>query len=99
VKLYVSPEAEGDLDEIEEYIGADNPLAATNFVKHLAEYFLQLTDNPGIGRKRDYLRTGLRSITKGDYLILYCQKNDVVEVVRVLHGARDIEAIFQSFER
>jgi toxin ParE1/3/4 len=98
VKLSVSPEAECDLDEIEAYIGADNPVAAVNFVKQLTDAFAQLTANPRIGRKRDYLRTGLRSITKGDYMILYWQKNDAIEIVRVLHSARDIEALFLSLK-
>jgi len=98
VKLSVSPEAECDLDEIEAYIGADNPVAAINFVKQLTDDFAQLPANPRIGRKRDYLRAGLRSITKGDHLILYWQKKDVIEIVRVLHSARDIEALFLFFK-
>jgi toxin ParE1/3/4 len=98
VKLYVSPEAENDLDEIEQYIGADDPVAAINFVKLLTERFTQLTDNPGIGHKRDYLMAGLRSIVEGNYLIFYRQKKAAIEVIRVLHGARNVENIFHSIQ-
>jgi len=96
VKLIVSPEAKHDLAKIEAYIGADNPVAAVNFLKKLTDDFARLTLNPRIGRRRDYLRAGLRGITKGDYLILYWQKNkDLIEIVRVLHSFRDIEALFK----
>ena len=44
-----------------------------------------------IGRMRDDLQPDLRSFAAGSYLIFYRPIDDGIEVVRVLHGARDIE--------
>jgi toxin ParE1/3/4 len=43
-----------------------------------------------MGRERPDLRAGLRSFTVGSYLIIYRPLADGIEVVRVLHGARDL---------
>ena len=56
----------------------------------------KLAVNPGIGRPRDPLLSGLQSFPSGDYLIFYIPLDDGADVVRVLNGARDIEALFQD---
>jgi len=47
-----------------------------------------------MGRARDELEVGLRSFPVGRYAIFYLPIPDGVEIVRVLHGARDLDAIF-----
>lgn len=54
----------------------------------------KLAQAPGIGRPRAELRPGLRSCVVGSYVIFYRAIPDGIEVIRVLHGRRDIEAIF-----
>jgi toxin ParE1/3/4 len=46
------------------------------------------------GRARDELAPGVRSFPFGRYVVFYVPRNDGVDVVRVLHGARDIDAGF-----
>lgn len=53
-----------------------------------------IADMPGIGRQREELSPGLRSVPEGDYVIFYRQIEDGVEIIRVLHGKRDIPTIF-----
>jgi toxin ParE1/3/4 len=96
VKLYVTSDAEQDLDEIESYIGKDNPRAAVNFVAQLTDRFSLLSRSPGIGHKRDELVAGSRSVSEGNYLIVYRTSSDTVEILRVLHGARDLEQLFST---
>jgi len=55
-----------------------------------AEGLLVLADSPLAGRSRDELAPGLRSFPTGSYLIFYRVIPDGVEIVRVLHGSRDI---------
>ena len=55
--------------------------------------FESLAEMPGIGRRREKCAKGVRSITEGDYVIIYRVKNDTVEILRVLHGARDPERV------
>jgi toxin ParE1/3/4 len=51
---------------------------------------------PAMGRVRDEIDSKLRSFSVGKYLIFYVALPDGVEIVRVLHGARDIETIFSD---
>jgi toxin ParE1/3/4 len=53
-----------------------------------------LAKQPGIGRMRDELAIGLRSLPIGRYVIFYLSLADGIEIIRVLHGARDIDTIF-----
>ncbi len=49
--------------------------------------------SPRIGVKREALATGLRVLFFGDYGIYYTLQEGALVVVRVLHGARDIDAL------
>lgn len=93
MKLIVSPEAEADLGQIEEYIGEDNPKAAVAFVARLTDRFDGLATFPGIGRKRDEIRQGYRSVAEGEYIIIYRVRPDAVEILHVVHGKQDLSNI------
>jgi len=49
-----------------------------------------------MGRTRDELVPGLRSLPFGRYVIFYRALDDGSEIVRVLHGARDLRRALQS---
>ena len=53
----------------------------------------KLPDFPGIGAARDYVRPGLRMITRRKYVVYYVVGDKEIAVIRVLHGSRDVEAI------
>jgi toxin ParE1/3/4 len=55
-----------------------------------------LAVTPKAGRKRPELSASVRSSAVGNYVIFYREKQSTVEVVRVLHGRRDIGTIFRS---
>jgi toxin ParE1/3/4 len=84
----LTPQAEADLAAISDYIGADNPAAARRLLDRFYECFGLLATFPQLGVSRDEVRTGLRLHPVGNYLILYRQIDTGVEVVRVVHGAR-----------
>ena len=44
-----------------------------------------------MGTARDRLAPGLRSFHVGNYLVFYRPVQDRIELVRVLHGARDLK--------
>jgi len=58
--------------------------------------FRMLLDFPQSGTRRDELRRGLRTFPVGSYLVFYFIVEDGIEIVRVLHGRRDIESIFSD---
>ena len=93
MNLVITSTAEQDLDEIETFISEDSPSAALRFLDSLSELFLKLTDMPGIGHKRAKCGKGIRSIAEGNYVIIYRLKDDNLEILRVLHGARDPERV------
>ena len=83
-----------DLGEIHDYIADKNVAAAASFIRQLEQICEGLVKLPEQGRKRDELAPDLRSITVERYVIFYQIVEDGVEIVRVLHSARNIERIF-----
>jgi toxin ParE1/3/4 len=90
----ITPNAEKDIDEILLFIANDNVDAAITFNDRLINCFELLADNAKIGRERPELKEDLRSFPEGNYLIFYREWSGIVAIVRVLHGARDLDEIF-----
>ena len=90
----VLPRARIDIDGIWEYIAEDSETQADAFVDRLAAKFILLGGRPELGRLRDDLMAQLRSFPFERYIIFYRSVPDGIEVIRVLHGARDVEAQF-----
>jgi len=90
----VSPQADKDLIEIWQFISQESVEAADNLLDSFVEKFELIADHPQAGRTRSELARNLRSFPVGRYIIFYRLGRDVVEIVRVLHSARDIYAIF-----
>jgi toxin ParE1/3/4 len=88
--VIVSPQAEADLEEIWLTIALDNPKAADRVLRRISEKLNHLAQFPEMGVLRPDIATTARMLIAGSYLILYQSNNDDVEVVRVLHGARDL---------
>ncbi len=88
------PLAETDILEIWDYIAEDTFAAADRWVDQLDEKLRLLAIQPLMGRTRDELERGVRSFPFGRYVIFYMPTDVGIDVVRVLHGARDIDAVF-----
>jgi toxin ParE1/3/4 len=92
-KLRITSQAQTDLDAIWQFIADDNPIAADNFHDLLFSKISLILQHPKIGRKRDELRENLRGFPVGSYIIFYSNSPEYVDIIRILHGARDIENI------
>ena len=92
------PLARIDLAEIWDYIADDNEAEADAFVETIDKKFQALAAQPNMGRKRDELAERLRSLAVGRYVIFYRPIPGGVEIIRVLHGSRDLDAVFHSDE-
>jgi len=88
------PLAESDILEIWDCIADDSLAAADRWVGRLDEQFRMLAAQPMMGRAREELASGVRSFPFGRYVVFYMPKDAGIDVVRVLHGARDIDAVF-----
>ena len=94
LSLRITPAAETDLAEIWAYIAEDSPTAATAFIEQIEGKFEPLLAFPGIGTPRDQLAPGLRALPTKAYVIYYVADDEAVTIVRVVHGARDVRALF-----
>ncbi len=92
--VVIRPKALEDLAEIWAYIADDRPRQADAFAAAIDREIRGLARRPLIGRARPELLTDLRSLPFGRYVIFYLPRNRGIEVVRVLHGARDLTPLF-----
>ena len=60
-------------------------------LRYIDEKFVLLAENPKLGRALPELREGMRRWSIGQYLILYREITGGVEIVRVVHGKRDLK--------
>ena len=64
------------------------------YLAMLDSSFDTITHQPAIGTACDYVRTGYRKYHVGRHLIFYRQKNEGVEIIRILHDSMDTESHF-----
>ena len=94
--------AKRDLVEIVDYIGARNPTASERFVVAIKRDCAFLLSFPRAGALRTGVPRrfrGLRSWPVGgskNYLIFYLPAEDGIDVVRVLHGARNVRRVLRE---
>lgn len=88
------PLAGADIAEIWDYIAEDSVLQADAWVDRLDGKLRLLSSQPLMGRAREDLSPGIRSMPFGRYVIFYEPLPDGIDVIRVLHSARDIDAVF-----
>ncbi len=88
--------ARADVDEIWFTIALDSDRAAERVIKRIAEAEDRLADFPELGAPRPDISPHARHWPVGDYLILYRIASDAVEIVRIVHGARDLSDLFDE---
>jgi toxin ParE1/3/4 len=89
------PLAELDLLDIWDYIADDSPDRADDFLDRIESKLMTLAQNSGLGRERSDLLLDLRSFPIDNYVVFYQQIEGGIDVIRLLHGSRDIEEIFK----
>ena len=82
--------ADEDLISIWLEIAADNPKAADHVLDAMERRLRQLAEYPFSGVARDDIGPDIRHLVAGRYLILYRISSAVIEIVRILHGRRNI---------
>jgi toxin ParE1/3/4 len=92
----LAPRAETDLDDVWLYVARESSIETANhLIDTISDRFLILARFPYLGRSREEdFGPGCRSLAVGDYVIVYCIENQDVLVLRVLHGRRQLKALF-----
>ncbi len=96
-KIVLSPEAIEDLEKIWLYIAQESPARADSFLDKI--YALcagNLAAFPEIGTGRDYLDKEILAFPYKNYMIYYRYSASLIEIIRILHGSRDLPAIFRG---
>lgn len=93
MKLLHTQAAQDDLIDIWVSIAIDSAAAADRVLDEIAVKLDLLPDFPGMGVERNDIRAGLRMLVVRDYLVLYRLQPRHIEVVRVIHGRRDVGAL------
>lgn len=95
--VILSDRAVADLEEIADWIAADNPRRAASFVEELVATCRSLAERP----RRFPLVTEIddrpihKRVWRG-YVILYRPAPEAVEIVRITHGSRDWAALLDE---
>jgi toxin ParE1/3/4 len=93
-KCFVSTRAQADLDETWLYVSRDRPKAADRLIDRLVAHFELLASNPDLGEALPTWARDLRQSVVGRYVVLYRVRPDRVEIIRVIHGARNVAEEF-----
>jgi toxin ParE1/3/4 len=98
------PQVIRDLIDLATYIAEDSLDASDRFLAAAESTFQQLGKMPGMGKICQFYNPRLADVRqqaiKGfkKYLVFYRVTDTGVEILRVIHGARDIEAILDDGE-
>lgn len=86
--------AEGDLVEIWLFVAGDNVKNADALIDLIVDKADVLSNSPEVGRSREEVAAGVRSFPVGRYVIFYQIIDRGILILRVLHGARDVDGLF-----
>lgn len=94
MRVDLTTAARADIAEIGAYIRSDNPARAATFEQELVSACEAISDLPlGWPMVPRYEHIGYRRKAYKQYLIFYRLSADRIEIVRILHGRRDIERL------
>ena len=93
----LSPDTVKDLQYVWDFIASDNEAAADKLENDLFEAFVLLAERPGIGHTRsDLTERDVRFWPVGSYLVVYRSLPTTLQIVAVLHGARDVTEVIRK---
>lgn len=94
--MKITDTARDDLAAIWVYIAADSDTLADHFIDEIETRFLPLLDYPETGADRSALAPGIRVAFCQKYAIYYTHSHQDVTILRVVHGAQDVAALFRD---
>ena len=93
MKLLFSPEAHDDLEALWLAVARNQDSdTADRWLDSVHQRCAGLLTSPEAGPRRDELLPGLRSLAVRPWVVFYRVTSDAVEIVRILHGRRDMAA-------
>jgi toxin ParE1/3/4 len=96
------PRARQDIVQNALYLANENPDVARRFLDAVEETVAMIAAMPEMGAPRTYRHTALKDLRSipvhgfDKHLVFYRPLDPGIEIVRVLHGARDLAAILED---
>lgn len=102
MRLVTSDRAKRDIEDIARYIGLDSLQSAETFRRAFDDACELLLHTPEMGSHRGFYNPTLDDLRMlplqnfKNYLIFYrSSRGDKIEIIRVVHGARDLPTLFE----
>jgi toxin ParE1/3/4 len=93
MSVQLAPLAQSDLIELAGHLARTRSIeSARKTLRRLRDAIASLRDFPELGRRRDDLRPGARSLAVGGCLVFY-EIGARVDVLRVVDSRRDVDAL------
>jgi toxin ParE1/3/4 len=88
--IKITANARADLDELWNSVAQHNIDSAERLMQRLDYRIRSLSQFPETGIPRPEIYDNLRLLVEGNYLVLYLVRDDMIIILRVVHGARDL---------
>jgi toxin ParE1/3/4 len=93
-RCILSPTATKDLDAISDYFCDRNVNAGEKLFEQFVSKCEKLIKFPALGRSYERIRPNMRGIPLDGYIIFYQVVEDGIEILRVVNGRQDLDALF-----
>ncbi|MFM9159210.1 MAG: type II toxin-antitoxin system RelE/ParE family toxin, partial [Dolichospermum sp.] len=90
--------ASQDLNKIADYFLAVNVEADEKIFRKFYKKCQQLVQFPKLGRSYSHIKPSLRGLPLDGYIIFYRVINETVEILRIVNGRQDLDALFSEIK-
>ena len=97
-RYIIAPSASRDLNEIIDYFASLNVEVGERLIAAFEKKCQNLINFPMMGRIYEDIRPDLRGVPLDGYIILYQITDNTLEILRVVHGSRNLKDLFESDE-
>ena len=100
--LDITKEADADIEEIGLYFARQAPDVEERFYLAFDKTICRLASSPNLGERCQFRNPKTKGMRVwqvdgfSNYLVFYRSKDDVLQILRVIHGARNYETIFNN---
>ena len=96
-KYVLTSTAKGDVRDILDFLKTESPTATVRVRTALRDAMRLLAERPGAGHVRTDLADGtVRFWPVFSYLVIYRSDTNPIQIVRVLHGKRDVRRLLEE---
>lgn len=96
MKVRFNPKARADLQSAVRYFAAESKKVARSWAASIRDNCARLGETPGLGVPKPELGPNVRMLVVGSYLVFYEVGLNGVEIIRIMHGARDWQEILSA---